>query len=1592
MHHSKKILLSTLMALTALPAGAGVLLFPNADFESGNLTNWTASGAAFTRQPTRGDNTLVRGSASARQQGNYWIGTYDNYDGVSGNPGDTRGDTAVGTLTSQDFTISKRYITFRIGGGNLAGQTGVKLVCEGQEHVMSSGFNSETMSLVSYDAAALAGKVAKIVIFDQATGGWGHINADEFTATDDPAPPYDGNFLYTPGIPTADNPAVPYDQPSRPQFHFSSRTGWLNDPNGMVFDGEKYHLFYQHNPLGTGWGNMTWGHAVSSDMVHWQQLDHALLPYQVDGRAGTIFSGTAVVDHNNSLGVQVGNRKTLVAFFTYASEPFYQAMAYSTDGGTTWQYYNKGRAVVPNQGFDSGERDPKVFWHEASQRWVMVLWVQSSPGRVRFFTSTNLKDWTFASDLMRDWAFECMDLFFLPVDGNPANTKVVIADASYDYEIGSFDGTTFHTEAGPFHAGQGNFYAAQTFNQAAAGRVVQIGWMSGGPDSAATYGLPFNQQMSFPCDLTLRTTPDGVRLCAWPVPEIGTLTGSTHEVTGQPLTESSNLFSGMGNLDLVDLSIEFAPGTATQVVIDLPRTSVIYDVASGTLSHSGADGSRPATVDGPIQPRNGKVSLRLLLDRLSLEAYVFGGERFGSHYIRPDGGAAVPSLRAVGGQAWVYSLSVKSLVSSWPAEPSLSTTLTNPGFEQGIPSGGTFTSVIPGWSGFGGWAGATGLLDDTGDALAQAVGYPDFTGAGAAALKARNGTSEDNAGIFQSLGHVGSGDVGKTFTLGADLGARILDGAGNYVYSGDLTVSFRKAVTAGIPGSKGTLLGAAGVRNVTADDADLPALANVVPVRKTATFTPTLADLGTEVFAVIDLHNVSSSASATAGEKLYLADRVTLEAAVVPFPGGLLAYEGFDYDAGSANLAGKDGGTGWGAAWQTVDNGGANVVAGSLVAGVAAPSGYDAKSNGNRSQLPNARRVGRLLDTSVNGDFGSRGFRDGNGHIGQDGKSVYISFLQQPSATGSFYEFEFHRGGLGDSGRIAGIGNDTNTNNVNLRAPNDTHTSLGAGSTAVNFYVVRIDFKAGNDDVYVYRNPTSATQPATATLTKLAVTDMSFDGISFGAFLSDRTVAHDEVRIGESWQDVVNPSVFPSITSQPRSATSYIGGNVTLTAKAAGNPVPTYQWFKGENPLGGQTGATLALTNVRLSDAGDYYLTATNSQGTATTEAARLTVRGVPADLLAYEGFDYPAQDNGLPGNAGGIGWSGGWASITGSGGSITGGNLVAATMAPPGYDPQSLGNSIFMPNNQRDGRSLDTTAGGPFGAAGYLDANGRIGKDGKTIYISFLQQPNGTTGFYEFELHRDNLGDAGRIGGIGNDLAGTNVNLRSAGIQTAVGPGNTGVNFYVVRIDFKAGNDDVRVYQNPVSGSEPEVASLSVPNAADMSFNGISLAAFNNTRTVAHDEIRVGRSWASVIAINPFESWAKGKGLDGSPGKEPAFDADPDGDSIPNGLEWILGGNPQAREAAPLVSVSSSTTEGITLTFTRAEGSISSTTLSAQWSTDLSGDWHEVVIDQNGGTYPGGVSVIVNGDTSPDAITVRIPAANASSGRLFTRLRATAP
>ena len=205
-------------------------------------------------------------------------------------------------------------------------------------------------------------------------------------------------------------PDTLYSEKFRPQFHFTPAQGWTNDPNGLILYKGEYHLFFQHNPFGTEWGNMTWGHAISRDLVHWKQLPNALEP---DPR-GTIFSGSGVVDENNTAGLEAGEEKTLIVFYTAAGgtspeskgQPFTQSMAYSSDRGRHWTKF-AGNPVVPHMAGEN--RDPKVVWHAPSQQWIMVLYLEGAT--FRFLASPNSKSWTVLHDITVPGCEECPDFF-----------------------------------------------------------------------------------------------------------------------------------------------------------------------------------------------------------------------------------------------------------------------------------------------------------------------------------------------------------------------------------------------------------------------------------------------------------------------------------------------------------------------------------------------------------------------------------------------------------------------------------------------------------------------------------------------------------------------------------------------------------------------------------------------------------------------------------------------------------------------------------------------------------------------------------------------------------------------------------------------------------------------------------------------------------------------------------------------------------------------------------------------------------------------------------------------------------------------------
>jgi fructan beta-fructosidase len=433
-----------------------------------------------------------------------------------------------------------------------------------------------------------------------------------------------------------------YRERHRPQFHFSSRRGWNNDPNGLVYYEGEYHLFYQHNPYGWNWGNMHWGHAVSMDLVHWRELPIALYPRAF---GDWCFSGSAIVDRGNSAGFRTGDEDVIVAAFTSTGRG--ECIAYSNDRGRTFTDYERNPVVEHNG------RDPKVIWYAPGRHWAMAVYDEQPDSRgIAFYTSSDLKHWERQSRI--EGYYECPEIFELPVDGSAGESKWVVYSGDGDYAVGSFDGKTFVAESGKQRYNFGNcFYASQTFNDIPPedGRRIQIGW-----GTVSLPGMPFNQMMTFPVELTLRTTEEGLRLFAWPVREIEALRGRKHEWANEELTPGRNVLADIAG-DLFDIRAEFEVGDAAEMGLTIRGVPVTYDVREGQLSCEGKS--------APLKPMGSKVRLRLLVDRTSIEVFGNDGRIYMPIGVIPSDDSMALEVFSRGGVSRAASLEVCELKSAW---------------------------------------------------------------------------------------------------------------------------------------------------------------------------------------------------------------------------------------------------------------------------------------------------------------------------------------------------------------------------------------------------------------------------------------------------------------------------------------------------------------------------------------------------------------------------------------------------------------------------------------------------------------------------------------------------------------------------------------------------------------------------------------------------------------------------------------------------------------------------------------------------------------------------------------------------------------
>jgi fructan beta-fructosidase len=437
-----------------------------------------------------------------------------------------------------------------------------------------------------------------------------------------------------------------YHEKNRPQFHFTTRRGWINDPNGLIYFEGEYHLFYQHNPYEKEWENMSWGHAVSKDMIHWQELAVALDPDD----SGTMFSGSAVIDYNNTAGFNKGNTPAMVVTYTVDGHgKQVQSMAYSLDKGRTFTKYSGNPLIDSKAKWNSQDtRDPRVFWYAPGKHWVLVLNERDGHS---IYNSTNLKDWTYQSHTTGFW--ECPDLFELPVDGDKSKTKWVMYGASNTYMVGSFDGKKFTPESGKFYFSTGTIYAAQTFTNLpeSDGRRIQIGWAR-----LSHQDMPFNGMMLLPTQLTLKTTKNGVRLFSKPIKETEQLFEKAGEWNNLKEGDANEKLKAYNGSDRLRIKTTIKLSHATSAGIGLFGQNLLdYDMNANLVN---------GTFYSPDDMTSMEISADIYIDRTSIEVFIDNGA-YSYSMQRRIGGKNNEGFKFWGNNIEVKSLEVYKAESIW---------------------------------------------------------------------------------------------------------------------------------------------------------------------------------------------------------------------------------------------------------------------------------------------------------------------------------------------------------------------------------------------------------------------------------------------------------------------------------------------------------------------------------------------------------------------------------------------------------------------------------------------------------------------------------------------------------------------------------------------------------------------------------------------------------------------------------------------------------------------------------------------------------------------------------------------------------------
>ena len=482
------------------------------------------------------------------------------------------------------------------------------------------------------------------------------------------------------------DPATIYNEEWRAQLHFSTLVNWINDPNGLVYDpsNKTWHLFYQYNPYGLNIANQVWGHAVSTDLVHWKELDIAI----PQDSFGAVFSGSCVVDENNTTGFFTDNKKgesKLVALYTsdggdttHGVEK--QCIAYSKDHGVTWIKPDLSidkNIVISNKGEQYGRnfRDPKIFRYD--DKWFMVI----AGGRARLFTSDNLIDWTMVCDMGFD--SECPDFYPLAVDGDQNNIKWVYTASGDWYIIGRLEKVSateykFVQESDRItYNGGGEVYATQSFYNDGSGtnRRIGISWLQ---DNSADSldGKTWNGAQSLPHEQTLCTVNGKIILTSYPVAEVDALRGTQTVDLKKPTVDAADGALAENPGKAYDLELTFKPEQGSVATLTLRdngtnNVQVIYDSTANKLRvvrgrASSATGNIPTgTMEMPLYPdKDGNVTIRVVMDTTVIEVFGNKGETACTGFIFPDSDCINSSL-SVSGKIEIGSLKLWRMTSIW---------------------------------------------------------------------------------------------------------------------------------------------------------------------------------------------------------------------------------------------------------------------------------------------------------------------------------------------------------------------------------------------------------------------------------------------------------------------------------------------------------------------------------------------------------------------------------------------------------------------------------------------------------------------------------------------------------------------------------------------------------------------------------------------------------------------------------------------------------------------------------------------------------------------------------------------------------------